>query len=1215
MICSRASTADWQTLKLYLVSWAFLILGITQTAESTGLTPDTGRPPIDFQLTGGVTSNEGRLEVRFPNSTEWQGICRSSFYPIYASVICQDLGWWSACHALTTSDAQAHTPSSGSGILTLDGDCLGSESSLWECQNVAFIDASQSCKTGDDVWLVCIANPTDLEVRLSGGNFEGEGYVEMRCSNQKWGTVCAQDWDIRDANTVCQQLGYPWAFSTTPDAFPTINLGEVGYDKFVCVGNENAVGECPFTAGAECASPNTTPAGVQCGVVFNHQSTNFPVNLCSGHHCGHAKSTAPVSDPRQDCRCDCQCDMFNDCCYDFSNQNVPCSDSDSAFWKGVDKTLYECSPVPGSDIYHTAYVLITKCPVSVVDTTERSLCEMNRDFNDVIGLLPVFDSEGRAYKNIFCAVCHGLTIQDVTQWGIRLNHDPNNVGGGGYVNPSLIIALSGDIVGFEVVPSGRVSEPRRCPYDVVDKCPSDFINGYLHNLCSIYYAPVTFDGVLYRNPHCAICNGVELPESQYCTECPDECPRDPFLPCFGVNCPTLVTFETVDVHFSFDAFLEGVYSEAEQVSCPNGELYDPFIRQCTSVPCTSAFNRTEETCLTPEAPTDAPAKIPVETLTNTPSKSPTAEDPERVSAKAVPGGITAISGGITAFPGGITAVPGGITISTTTRESITSTESAPTTTVEINTLNPILHCLLQEIGFSFQFLSIEDTITARVNATSEKMSNTCPDPVSLSIVFKDYSYAYPLITALDGASKDNADQLDLCSSCNITNISLYLKQQFNPISDKLRTQCTTFFKSESELYPNLIESQTDNNFLALIQYNLTNIYNSTRVPDVCVEGSQLACVSTTVEPFNYQVVDADRTIWLTNYKNYNITLSREEYAFQTDGTVEVCSSRLLMPWSMRPIFEIVIVACVGLSVVSLLVLFMLYCCNSRLRDVPGKCLLNMFVALIVGLTLSIVSELFLFHKIACLSVAAVAHFAWLGAFGWLTLFASVIAIGVESKAAYLFCKMFVFGWIMPGVAIGVCLWIHFCQCMNVELSYGGDTQCSLQGSEALLFSLVVPILVLLLVSTIAFICGVLRVRKIREFVTAFTEEITESTVSDIILYIVLCLLLLIPWGLAIADLLFQIQILNDINRVTYSLQGIFVFSALLSTDRVRSLYRQKNPQPPLLEGDTPAGVNRQLSTRLDAPDGASNRVWLKRNSNHEGDIQFPGGSAGDDTWL
>ena len=51
-------------------------------------------------------------------------------------------------------------------------------------------------------------NCSDGDIRLADGRYGSEGRVEI-CYNGKWGTVCDDRWDDKDAMAVCQQLGFP----------------------------------------------------------------------------------------------------------------------------------------------------------------------------------------------------------------------------------------------------------------------------------------------------------------------------------------------------------------------------------------------------------------------------------------------------------------------------------------------------------------------------------------------------------------------------------------------------------------------------------------------------------------------------------------------------------------------------------------------------------------------------------------------------------------------------------------------------------------------------------------------------------------------------------------------------------------------------------------------------------------------------------------------
>ena len=143
--------------------------------------------------------------------------------------------------------------------------CSGNESRFTDCP----FDRNPFCFHFEDAGVICPPrvpfNCTTGDVRLRGGDNIYEGRVEV-CLHGRWGTVCDDDWDSRDAAVVCRQLGYTVngiAFAIQSAAFGS-GAGLIVLDDVRCVGNESTLLSCRASEiGAHNCLP-TEDAGVFC---------------------------------------------------------------------------------------------------------------------------------------------------------------------------------------------------------------------------------------------------------------------------------------------------------------------------------------------------------------------------------------------------------------------------------------------------------------------------------------------------------------------------------------------------------------------------------------------------------------------------------------------------------------------------------------------------------------------------------------------------------------------------------------------------------------------------------------------------------------------------------------------------------------------------------------------------------------------------------------
>ncbi|XP_072312495.1 neurotrypsin-like [Eucyclogobius newberryi] len=210
------------------------------------------------RLVGG-SSHGGRVEVYL--NGQWGAVCDSHWTHRDASVVCRQLGLSDIGTARQRSDPGSSE--SGSGLFHFERlGCRGDEDGVSACRSRTFVTGD--CSHGNEAAVLCAPPEGDgPPLRLVGGEEDFEGRVEV-FHGGKWGSICDDQWDDRDAEVVCRQLGFSGVAKAWSWAHFGQGTGPILLDAVKCSGNEIFLGQCRHGDWEQHNCDHMEDAGVSC---------------------------------------------------------------------------------------------------------------------------------------------------------------------------------------------------------------------------------------------------------------------------------------------------------------------------------------------------------------------------------------------------------------------------------------------------------------------------------------------------------------------------------------------------------------------------------------------------------------------------------------------------------------------------------------------------------------------------------------------------------------------------------------------------------------------------------------------------------------------------------------------------------------------------------------------------------------------------------------
>ena len=728
-----------------------------------------------------------------------------------------------------------------------------------------------------------------------------------------------------------------------------------------------------------------------------------------------------------------------------------------------------------TEVNRETFWIVTRCNTGVTnaiaDRCHNPVC------NDTLSSVPVTDTNGITYRNVYCAVCHNVDVSNLTAWKVEANCDPDM----GILLEDANSAPNMDIICSSCklstsIPQTLIDDPiatRRCVPNVISECNVTGLGGQDsedHQVaCDSYTAMINVAGTLYRNPHCFMCNyeGINF--------------ENKTIQCTGNTVPRLIDKFLVQ---NTKESSPGVDKTKNGKNSQGPSSFNPSIN---AVPLSIIldFGSSESSSLR----IYHERKVIKETLMSCPNGQVYAELPNGKGECLT----LSCSSGTRYINGNCVPIHASTLEDTNDIEWCGSTSSNRLITLSAEFTSPFSSCqnqsfIAMKTECLLQALQLMDTIrscTQVQNNVTEMLVGIDKDSFHNMQHTLDRLYSSRQISGTSEISICGSSHLRLIQTC-LDHSDMHSCQSEWLSTDDVNVK---YSNDTNHIYYNHNNSSSTLHGEVISRDVYTITPSGARKQShvkLCIALPGLTCPLLTLNSSLFYTLEDDNQtiIYIPDGRQF----SSGDYFRTSDGHIKVCN--FLDQWSLMnetryesfftysKIQTLLSMTGTIISMVAAAATFLTFAVFSSLRNTTSRLIMNLIVALFTGQLLLLVSGRASYNDTACFAVAVASHYVWLVVFASMNALAfdldrtfgnsdNLQSLGNSKKRTSMYI---LYSWGSPLLVIAPCVFIHHCQCTSrMTLRYGDHDICWIGDGIANLTMFATPAATLLVVNLLLYV--------------------------------------------------------------------------------------------------------------------------------------------------